>query len=105
MPLPRFVQAGMRMLQRGGTAADAAVAVAAALNVTEPCSTGDLWPANICLGGGNNKKQESTKFKLCKHHACDLALVCRHWAPSEKLAFTISPMVRRHWRRRLLPVL
>ncbi|KAK9835342.1 hypothetical protein WJX81_003771 [Elliptochloris bilobata] len=37
---PLAAEAGMRMLQHGGTAADAAVAIAAALNVTEPCSTG-----------------------------------------------------------------
>ena len=37
---PLATAAGLRVLQAGGTAADAAVAAAAALNVTEPTSTG-----------------------------------------------------------------
>jgi gamma-glutamyltranspeptidase/glutathione hydrolase len=37
---PLATAAGLKVLQAGGSAADAAVAAAAALNVTEPCNTG-----------------------------------------------------------------
>ena len=37
---PLASEIGLRVLQRGGNAADAAVAACAALNVTEPCQSG-----------------------------------------------------------------
>jgi gamma-glutamyltranspeptidase/glutathione hydrolase len=37
---PLATMAGIEILKQGGNAADAAVAVASSLNMTEPCSTG-----------------------------------------------------------------
>ena len=37
---PLAAQAGLRMLQQGGNAVDAAIATAAAMTIVEPCSNG-----------------------------------------------------------------
>lgn len=44
---PLAAQAGIRILEAGGNATDAAVAVAAALNVTQPSSTGMIFYSNL----------------------------------------------------------
>ncbi len=53
---PLAVAAGLKILAQGGNAADAAVAVAAALNVTEPCNTG-LGGDAFCLFFDSSTRQ------------------------------------------------
>lgn len=54
---PLASQAGLRILQQGGNAADAAVAIAASLNVTEPCSTGTPPSPHTLLKHPRNRRR------------------------------------------------
>lgn len=50
LPLkPLAAEAGLTILKQGGNAADAAIAVAAALNVTQPTSTG-MYGLSLSFG-------------------------------------------------------
>jgi gamma-glutamyltranspeptidase / glutathione hydrolase len=90
---PLAVDAGLAMLKMGGTAADAAVAMAAALAVLEPCSTGLGGDAFALFYDGSTKNVEALNGSGRSPAALNLDLVRKHGYEKEldpQHAFTIT---------------
>jgi len=69
---PLATSIGLDMLRRGANAADTAIAVAAALAVTEPCSTG-LGGDMFCLYYNSSNQQTVTAINGSGQSAADLS--------------------------------
>ena len=90
---PLAVDAGLSMLKMGGTAADAAVAMAAALSVLEPCSTGlggdafalfyDSRTKNVAALNGSGRSPAALSLEHVRKHGLESELPPDH-------AFTIT---------------
>ncbi len=86
---PLAAQAGLRILQRGGNAIDAAIATAAAMTLVEPCSNGlgsdafcILWDGQQLHGlnaSGWSPAAWTPEYFLAKHGAAEKGMPRRGW--------------------------
>jgi gamma-glutamyltranspeptidase/glutathione hydrolase len=74
---PAAVSAGLSILRQGGTAADAAIATAAALAVTEPCSTGIGGDCFALYYSAHDSKVSALNGSGRSPQALDLARLAR----------------------------
>ena len=79
---PLASQAGLSILMQGGNAADAAVATAAALNVTEPCSTGIGGDVFVLYYDAKTKGITALNASGRAPAALDIASPCRARLPA-----------------------
>jgi gamma-glutamyltranspeptidase/glutathione hydrolase len=113
---------GIKILEQGGTAADAAVAMAAVLNLTEPCSTGIggdafalYYEANSkkvhCLQGNGASSADLT-LEFLNSHGMGIGEGLQPWNCRSGLCVTVpgaaalwEDILSRHGRMRLEQVL
>ena len=117
---PLATAIGVQILAKGGTAADAAVAMAAALNVTEPCSTGiggdafalyyDSSSGQVSCLQGNGATSSGFSLEMLRERG--ISVEGRPLDPHSALCVTVpgapllwEDLVKRHGRMALAQVL
>ncbi|KAG5974136.1 hypothetical protein E4U55_000080 [Claviceps digitariae] len=94
---PLAAKCGLDVLRAGGNAADAAVAVAAGLNMTEPCSTGIGGDMFLLFWDATTEQVRALNGSGRAGHRCTLDAVCKGLGvPSHMRTRAAIPLTSAH---------